>query len=190
MRFGVMTGLWCGRMSLFLSPRAFPSLPFPSLILQSRPISPIEKNIVKFKVLIYDCRTKPAKKNIEESREFMVEILANEENPDIDKFAIMLKAQPTNPSLNPTVASRATSEQEEEVKGVEPPKKDKMIGFVGTNRFKAEGMEVGYCMNIAFWNRGYATEAFGCFLELFWGLEGLFLFLSLFLLPGHFILIS
>jgi RimJ/RimL family protein N-acetyltransferase len=47
-----------------------------------------------------------------------------------------------------------------------------MIGMVGTNRWSPHGMEVGYCINLKYWGRGYGSEAFGCFLELFWGLEG------------------
>jgi RimJ/RimL family protein N-acetyltransferase len=47
-------------------------------------------------------------------------------------------------------------------------------GMVGTNRWCKQGMEVGYCMNVRYWGKGYATEGFRAFLELFWGLPGEF----------------
>ena len=50
----------------------------------------------------------------------------------------------------------------------------KMIGFVGTNRWCEQGLEVGYCLNRAYWGRGYITEGFRAFLEIFWGLPGEF----------------
>lgn len=50
--------------------------------------------------------------------------------------------------------------------------KPKMVGMLGTNRYSDEGMETGYCLNIAYWGKGYAGEAFKGFLELFWSLPG------------------
>jgi RimJ/RimL family protein N-acetyltransferase len=47
-----------------------------------------------------------------------------------------------------------------------------MIGFVGTNRDSEQGLETGYCVNLRYWRRGYAGEAFRVFLELYWSLPG------------------
>lgn len=52
--------------------------------------------------------------------------------------------------------------------------KPKMIGLVGTNRWCEHGLETGYILNINYWGRGYATEAFEGFLGIYWGLEGEF----------------
>lgn len=49
--------------------------------------------------------------------------------------------------------------------------KPKAIGIVGTNRHSRHGLETGYCMNIAYWGQGYASEGFAAFLKLFWALE-------------------
>ncbi len=73
-------------------------------------------------------------------------ILPTEENWEVDKFALVLK---------------------------DGEDKGKMVGFVGTNRWSAEGMEVGYCMNVSYWGRGFASEGFLAFLPLFWSLPGL-----------------
>ena len=43
--------------------------------------------------------------------------------------------------------------------------------MVGTNRYSDQGMETGYCLNIKYWGKGYAGEAFTGFLSLFWSLE-------------------
>lgn len=76
--------------------------------------------------------------------------MPNDINPEIDKFAIILKGE-----IN--------------AKG-----QPKMIGMVGTNRWSANspGMETGYCLNIEYWGKGYATEAFRSFLEYYWTLSG------------------
>jgi RimJ/RimL family protein N-acetyltransferase len=50
--------------------------------------------------------------------------------------------------------------------------KPKMIGMVGTNRFSPQGLETGYCINIRYWGKGYATEGFRAFLSLYWNLAG------------------
>jgi RimJ/RimL family protein N-acetyltransferase len=93
--------------------------------------------------------SKPAKKTLEESKDWMVNfILPTKETPDIDKFALLLK-------------------NEKNEKG-----KLKMVGFVGTNRWCEQGMDVGYCLNIAYWNHGYATEGMKAFLDIFWSLPG------------------
>jgi RimJ/RimL family protein N-acetyltransferase len=42
---------------------------------------------------------------------------------------------------------------------------------VGTNRDSPHGLETGYCINIAYWGRGYASEGFAAFLKLFWALN-------------------
>ena len=47
----------------------------------------------------------------------------------------------------------------------------KAIGVVGTNRDSPQGLETGYCVNIAYWGHGYASEGFAAFLKLFWALE-------------------
>lgn len=49
--------------------------------------------------------------------------------------------------------------------------KPKAIGIVGTNHPSPHGLEMGYCINIAYWGRGYASEALTGFLKLFWSLE-------------------
>jgi len=49
---------------------------------------------------------------------------------------------------------------------------NKVIGMIGTNRWSQQGMEVGYCVNINYWGKGYATEALKAFLEMFWNLPG------------------
>ena len=79
-------------------------------------------------------------------------ILPTKETPDIDKFALLLK------------------DEKNENGGL------KMVGFVGTNRWCAQGMEVGYFLNIRYWGRGLVTEGFAAFLGVFWGLEGEFPF--------------
>jgi RimJ/RimL family protein N-acetyltransferase len=43
--------------------------------------------------------------------------------------------------------------------------------LVGTNRDSPHGLETGYCINIAYWGHGYASEGFAAFLKLFWALE-------------------
>lgn len=92
-------------------------------------------------------------------------ILPNAKNPEIDKFAVLLK----------TSRSSDASKGDE---GGEP----KMIGFIGTNRWcdypssqegvkeeaKEKAMEVGFCFDLAYWRQGYATEALSAFLEWFW----------------------
>jgi RimJ/RimL family protein N-acetyltransferase len=70
-------------------------------------------------------------------------------DPEIDKFALLLKG-------------------ERNEKG-----ELKMVGFVGTNRWCEQGLEVGYCLNIKYWGKGYTTEGFRAFLEVFWELPGL-----------------
>lgn len=49
-----------------------------------------------------------------------------------------------------------------------------MIGVVGTNRPSPQGLEVGYVIDPFYWGQGYASEAFACFLKLYWTLPGLF----------------
>lgn len=78
--------------------------------------------------------------------------MPNEENPDIEKFALM---------LFPT-GSQAQGEGEGQ--------KGEMVGFVGTNRYKEQGMEVGYVINRRYWGMGYATEGLRLFLDMYWEL--------------------
>ncbi|KAN0119409.1 acyl-CoA N-acyltransferase [Hyaloscypha variabilis] len=95
--------------------------------------------------------SKPKKNSIQESREWLVKyILPTEENWDIDKYALLLKGE-----RNEGGGEGANEEE---------------TGMVGTNRWCKQGMEVGYCMNVRYWGKGYATEGFRAFLELFWGL--------------------
>jgi RimJ/RimL family protein N-acetyltransferase len=90
-------------------------------------------------------------------------ILPTKETWDVDKYALLLKG----------------SERRGGEGGGE--EKLKMIGFVGTNRWCELGMEVGYCANIAYWGRGFISEGFTRFLELYWTLPGTFLSFSSFL---------
>ncbi len=120
-------------------------------------------------------RSKPKKNTIEESREWLLKYILNvnekgETDPGIDKFALLLK----DPGSD--------GEREGETGG-RKGKELKMIGFVGTNRWCEQGLEVGYCLNRAYWGRGYITEGFRAFLEIFWELPGEFnsSFLVLFL---------
>ncbi len=100
--------------------------------------------------------TGAVKKTLEESRAWMAEVLPTEKTCDTDKFAIMLK----------TGAGAGDGDGEAAVG------EGRMIGLVGTNRWCEQGMETGYCVNREFWGKGYATEAFGCFLTYFWTLSG------------------
>ncbi|KAH9224962.1 GNAT domain-containing protein, partial [Leptodontidium sp. 2 PMI_412] len=99
----------------------------------------------------------PVKKSISESREFLLKILPNEENPDIEKFAMMLIPE-----------NCEASQKEGEGGGNEEEGKMEMVGFVGTNRYKESGMEVGYVINRRFWGRGFATEGLRMFLDMYW----------------------
>lgn len=109
----------------------------------------------------------PVKKSISESREFLLKILPNEENPDIEKFAMMLIPE-----------NCEASQKEGEGDGNEEEGKTEMVGFVGTNRYKESGMEVGYVINRRFWGRGFATEGLRMFLDMYWEMSGLFPLLS------------
>ncbi|KAH7308769.1 GNAT domain-containing protein [Rhexocercosporidium sp. MPI-PUGE-AT-0058] len=91
----------------------------------------------------------PVKTSISESREFLLKILPNEENPDIEKFAMML------------IPEEGRAERGE----------GEMVGFVGTNRYKEQGMEVGYVINRRFWGRGFATEGMRLFLDMYWAMD-------------------
>ncbi|KAG0651483.1 hypothetical protein D0Z07_1559 [Hyphodiscus hymeniophilus] len=98
--------------------------------------------------------TQSVKETVEDAKAWMLTTLPTPEDPDIDKYAILLRPVEENPQ--PWVDERG---------------RPTMIGMTGTNRFSDEGMETGYCMHVAYWGRGYAGEAFRGFLELFWGLE-------------------
>lgn len=87
-------------------------------------------------------RGRPSTRNLEESKAFLTSVLPTAANPDIEKFAIMLKDQ------------------------------NVMVGFAGTNRLGPQGMETGYCVKRKYWGMGYASEGFGLFLDMYWGLEG------------------
>ncbi|CZR51629.1 uncharacterized protein PAC_01506 [Phialocephala subalpina] len=98
--------------------------------------------------------TKLVMHNLEQTREFMPKTLNNEQNPEIDKFAIMLKDVPENTKAGIEVKN---------AKG-----EAKCIGITGTNRWSPQGMETGYCLNREYWGRGFATEAFALFLKWYW----------------------
>jgi len=87
---------------------------------------------------------------------FMLDVLPSAKNPNIDKFAILLRPIPENP--------QPWSNAKE---------KPKMIGLVGTNRMSDQGLETGYFFNKKYWGQGYATEAFAAFLKLYWSLPGM-----------------
>jgi RimJ/RimL family protein N-acetyltransferase len=99
-------------------------------------------------------RSQLPKETLAESKEWLEGSLPSPENPDVDKYAILLKPVEENPK--PWVNEKG---------------KPKMIGMTGTNRYSDEGMETGYCINIAYWGKGYAGEAFSGFLSLFWSQE-------------------
>jgi len=103
--------------------------------------------------LISPSSAQAPKESLSESKSLMIGILPSPENPDIDKYAILLRPVEENPQ--PWVNGKG---------------KPKMIGLTGTNRWSYEGMETGYFMNIAYWGKGYAGEAFTGFLEMFWNL--------------------
>ena len=113
-------------------------------------------------------RSKPKKNSVEESREWLLKYIldVNEEgetDEGIDKFALLLKSDDED-----------GGGEGEGRTGARKGKGLKMIGFVGTNRWCEQGLEVGYCLNRAYWGRGYITEGFRAFLEIFWGLPGRF----------------
>ena len=100
-------------------------------------------------------RSQAPKTSTSEAQAWMLFQLPNAENPNIDKYAILLRPIPENP------------EPHLNVKG-----KPKMIGLTGTNRMSPQGLENGYCLNLKYWGKGYATEAYAAFLQLYWGLTG------------------
>jgi len=118
----------------------------------------------------------PVKKDVSESREFLEKILPNEENLDIEKFALMLL-----PILDQSPGSKQELEE-----GERDGQKGEMVGFVGTNRYKEQGMEVGYVINRRYWGLGYATEGLRLFLNMYWGLPRKLLFLSRLLIPSRY----
>ncbi|PVH80165.1 hypothetical protein DL98DRAFT_491923 [Cadophora sp. DSE1049] len=122
----------------------------------------------------------PIKKDVSESREFLEKILPNEENPDIEKFALMLLPTPNSSSssnpFDPSQTQIQTTESKEDGEGAEKrgerrgERNGEMIGFVGTNRYKEQGMEVGYVINRRYWGMGFATEGLRLFLDMYWNL--------------------
>jgi RimJ/RimL family protein N-acetyltransferase len=95
-----------------------------------------------------------------------------ETDPGIDKFALLLKND------DEVVDGEGEDGEGEDGEGEGARggkgKKLKMIGFVGTNRWCEQGLEVGYCLNRAYWGMGYITEGFRAFLGIFWELPGKF----------------
>lgn len=85
----------------------------------------------------------------------MTKSLPGGESLDTNKFAILLRPIEENPQ--PWINEKG---------------KPKFIGMVGTNRWSEQGLETGYCMNLNYWGKGYATEAFAAFLKLYWTLPG------------------
>jgi len=86
----------------------------------------------------------PPKIQISESEGLLEDMLKKSIDDDLDKYFILLKEE------------------------------KKVIGIIGTNRWSEQGMEVGYCVNIKYWGKGFATEALRMFLELYWSFSGLF----------------
>jgi hypothetical protein len=70
----------------------------------------------------------------------MLGVLPSGKNPDIDKFAILLRPNSENPEPWTNAKGRP-----------------KMIGLVGTNRISDQGLETGYFLNKRYWGKGYAT---------------------------------
>jgi RimJ/RimL family protein N-acetyltransferase len=106
-------------------------------------------------------RSRPKFETIEASKDWLLFQLPNEINTEIDKFAIFLKD------------SILETEKDAEERSAEKIKrKPKMIGFLGTNRWSddpdVKAMEVGYCFNIDYWGKGYATESLAAFLSWLW----------------------
>ena len=97
-------------------------------------------------------------------------------NLDIEKFALMLL-----PILDQSPGSKQELEE-----GERDGQKGEMVGFVGTNRYKEQGMEVGYVINRRYWGLGYATEGLRLFLNMYWGLPRKLLFLSRLLIPSRY----
>lgn len=123
--------------------------------------------------------SKPKQTNINETKEWMQLQLPRAGFEDIDKFAILLKPTAIISEGNDAQGETPVQEGEraEEINGW----KLKMIGFVGSNRWcvypnadgsEGKALEMGYCLNIAFWGKGYATEALEAFLTLYWTLPG------------------
>jgi RimJ/RimL family protein N-acetyltransferase len=85
----------------------------------------------------------PPKAELSESKGLLDDMWKKmREDPALDKYFIVLKGE------------------------------NKVIGIIGTNRWSEQGMEMGYCVNIHYWGKGYATEALKAFLDLFWSLPG------------------
>jgi RimJ/RimL family protein N-acetyltransferase len=122
-------------------------------------------------------RSKPKKNRMEESREWLLKYILNvneegETDPGIDKFALWLKTGEEGGGGGGEDGEGEGGGEGELETGGRKGKKLKMIGFVGTNRWCEQGLEVGYCLNRAYWGRGYITEGFRAFLEIFWELHG------------------
>jgi len=131
---------------------------------------------------LIDQRSKPKKNTVEESREWLLKYILNvneegETDEGIDKFALLLKSDGRDEDGDGEGEGEGEEMGREEGAGETGGKKGKgfkMIGFVGTNRWCEQGLEVGYCLNRAYWGNGYVTEGFRAFLEIFWGLPGEF----------------
>jgi RimJ/RimL family protein N-acetyltransferase len=95
-----------------------------------------------------------------------------ETDPGIDKFALLLKDSGSDSNIDGEGGEEGEGEGGEGEAGKGEGKGLKMIGFVGTNRWCEQGLEVGYCLNRGYWGKGFITEGFRAFLEIFWGLSG------------------
>lgn len=78
----------------------------------------------------------------------MVEVLPSAKNPNIDKFAILLRPLHQNPE--PWTNAQGNP---------------KMIGLVGTNRMSDHDLETGYCINTKYWGPWICWRSILCFLE-------------------------
>jgi RimJ/RimL family protein N-acetyltransferase len=71
------------------------------------------------------------------------------DNPSMENYAVLLKPTGTSGNSNDTT-------------------KPRMIGVVGTPRWTVTETEVGYGIHPDYWVKGYATEAMGLFIKIYW----------------------
>ena len=105
----------------------------------------------------------------------MPSILNSPEQPDIDKWAVFLRPVSSDSSES-ALSSEASHDEEKGDEG-----EGTFIGIVGTNRWSDQGMETGYCLHKDHWGKGYATEAFEGFLNMYWTIKGISYISSCFL---------
>ena len=107
--------------------------------------------------------------------EYMPKVLNSAAQPDIDKWAILLRPEFVSSSSveqstpSSSIPPSTTRSPDARVDGDET---GVFIGVVGTNRWSDQGMETGYSLNRAYWGKGFATEAFQGFLKMYWTIAG------------------